>query len=148
MRKLIKLVIVGFFSCVSREQDSLIGEWKPVKVIVYDAFNNTTSVLFDKDNQETAKRNLLNEYISKSKNDSDVIESKLDKDFLRFDSASLTFKKDSTIFIENYGLIIPTTIPGWAFGEKLGGRWTQSGEKLKLLIGESTLCLQDQKTYK
>ncbi len=44
---------------------------------------------------------------------------KLEKGYLKADSAKLCFKKDSVLYVDSYGIIIPTSEPGWHFGKKL-----------------------------
>ena len=145
MRILFLSLLIVFDSCSSTGQTSLIGEWKPVKVSVYNVFSKTTSVYYDKNNQESVKEKLLSQYVLQSADDSEDFEAmdtidfrnKLDSDFLKFDSARIFFKDDSTVIVNSYGLIIPTAFPGWHFGDKVAGKWTQEKSRLKLMIGDS-----------
>lgn len=56
---------------------------------------------------------------------------------MKFDSARLVFKSDSTIYMNSNGLIIPTAVPGWHFGDKVEGKWTQHVKRLKFIIGDN-----------
>ena len=121
------------------ERISLIGQWKPVKASIYNAFSKTTFVYYDKNNQELVKEKLLSQYASgdlKTMETKDF-KNKLNSDFLKFDSAKIFFKNDSTVIVNSYGLIIPTAVPGWHFGDKVAGKWTQEKHKVKLAIGNS-----------
>lgn len=143
-------------------QLSLSGEWKPIKVTVYNAFSNATSVLYDINNLRGVKENLLKQYLSKWQIDSNNLENgsaafnsgldkefsrldtvnfktKLNTDFIKFDSARLVFKEDSTLYINSYGLIIPTAVPGWHFGDKVRGKWAQNQNELKFTIGDNKI---------
>jgi len=142
MRSLLLFFIIVFSSCSSLEHTSVIGEWVPIKVTSYNAFSNATSVAYERNSQESVKEKLFKQDVSESESDSEDIEgldttairNQIDNDFLRFDAARLVFKNDSTVIVNSYGLIIPTAVPGWHFGDIIGGTWTQSKNKLKMVI--------------
>ena len=140
-------------------QNLLIGEWKPVKVTMYNAFSKKTLVVYDDNNTEAVKGQLLKNYIlehridsanlnkdseaSKSiidrqftKLDSNDFKNKLDSRFLKYESAKLIFKKDSIVDIDSYGLITPSAVPGRAFGDRLKGVWTSNADRLKMIVSK------------
>jgi hypothetical protein len=117
MRILFLSLLIVFSSRSSNGQTSLIGEWKPVKVSVYNAFNNTTVISYDENKKKSSKKDNLKQ----------------------LDSARLIFKNDSTIIIDSYGLLIPTAVSGWRFGDKIGGKWIQEKSTVKFLIGDDKL---------
>lgn len=86
MQRLLILLAIAFFSCSSGRQTSILGEWKPVKVTVYNVFSKTTLVWYDKNNIESVKERLIKRYILEwqvnSKNleeDTTAFNSELDK---------------------------------------------------------------------
>ena len=138
-------LIIGFCSC--KNEKSLIGNWKTTKVSFHDIKSKSTFTIYDRNNEDSIKENLVQKYLNQSSSDSNEygnntteLRKELDKDFLKFKNSNLILETDSTFYMQSFGLIVPRTEPGWHFGDTLSGKWSHNNNMtLKLQLGDITI---------
>ena len=137
MQRLIIIILSIAITCSCKNQKSLIGNWDTTSVSFHDYMSKSNFTIYDRNNQDVVKEMLLKKYLEQKGDDSSGLKEKLDKDFLKYNSSNLILETDSSFFMKSFGIIIPTTEPGWHFGDTLAGKWTHYGNNtLKLEIGD------------
>jgi hypothetical protein len=66
------------------------------------------------------------------------IKSFIDKYVETFQNTSMKLIGDNSFYMNSFGLIVPTSIPGWHFGDSLEGSWAKSGDTLILSTGDES----------
>ena len=68
--------------------------------------------------------------------DENAIRDDIDKYVASALSTNMILKSDNKFYMQSNGLIVPTAVPGWHFGDTLQGTWTKVKDTLILSIGD------------
>ena len=68
--------------------------------------------------------------------DVNAMRAEIDKYVASALSTNMTLKSDNQFYMRSNGLIVPTAVPGWHFGDTLQGRWTKVKDTLVLSVGD------------
>ena len=139
------LMIAIIISASSCSEQPLSGNWKLTQLVVMDGPNLNNRVTLDLSDPDKMKSYLYEEAIKVQDllpDSSDItkeeIKSFIDKHVESFQNASMKLMGDNSFYMNSYGLIVPTSIPGWHFGDSLEGMWTKSGDTLIMSTGDET----------
>ena len=146
MQRIFLFISVFFISCFSFGQVTIIGKWKLVKVSYIDHFTKSVNTIYEVGKSDSIKKELLRIYSTQKNQDSGFInidtvafKAKLNRDFKNYQLANLQFKKASIFIMKSFGLIIPSSQPGWHFADLLSGNWASTKTTLKLTLGNKEI---------
>lgn len=149
------LLFCVFILTTSCSGQSLSGKWKLQQVDLIEVPNQTKKFTIDLTQPDKVKALLYEANIpqgemkadslsvfdkDKSSIDTTVdineMRADIDKYVASFLTTNMTLKSDNTFYMKSNGLIVPTAVPGWHFGDTLQGRWTKEKDTLVLSIGD------------
>ena len=142
---LLFLSLLAAVSCSNVKQDAIVGLWKPAKVSFVNQMHEKVLVVYETGKNGSIKQTLLKRYVHEENADLDLIKfdtvslkKELETKYAGYDSAKLSFGKDSAFLMESYGLLIPDAEAGWHFsGNSMKGKWALNNKKgLTLIIGD------------
>ena len=134
------LFLLFVFSCRQNE-DHLIGRWKVVAGRFKGGLQWETPFFADLTKPDSLRLEFFNRMTKdlalqgSTSIDSNTLMRQVDSMITYYRGASLVLKQDSSFEMFNNGFIIPNVIPGWHFGDTLGGTWSKQKESLILHIG-------------
>jgi hypothetical protein len=157
--RLTTIQILLLFSAIilttSCSGQSLSGRWKLKQVDLMDVPNQTKKFTIDLSKPDKMKallyeanipeENIKVDSLSLDNDEDNSIDTSLDVDEMKADidkyvasaiNTSMMLKSDNKFYMRSNGLIVPTAVPGWHFGDTLQGRWTKVKDTLVLSIGD------------
>jgi hypothetical protein len=150
------VIIAIVITATSCSEQSLQGKWKLRQIDVMDISHQKKEVTLDLTDPEKMKSFLYEQNLPKEQDlkpgtgdtsNNEYIDTTIDLNAMKADidkfvestlNTSMTLEKDKSFFMNSYGLIVPTALPGWHFGDSLKGSWTKSGDTLILSTGAET----------
>jgi hypothetical protein len=150
----ILLLFSATIQTTSCSGQSLSGRWKLQQVDLIDVHNQAKKFTIDLTKPEKMKtllyeanipeENIMVDSLSLDDEENGIDTSRnvnemkadIDKYVAASLNTSMTLKSDNKFYMNSNGLIVPTAVPGWHFGDTLSGRWTKVKDTLVLSIGD------------
>ncbi len=129
------ILLITFFTNCSHPL--IVGDWKPQQI----TFNSEGQEPVDIDLSDPDK--LSNELFQASWDkykandlDSNSLKTSINNLTSNYQNIKLTIDADNQFIMNNYNLIVFTTIPGWHLSDTILGRWSLIQETLTLFVGK------------
>lgn len=140
LRLILFLFLLSIFAIACNES-TLSGQWKLQKISAYDPMEKTSRTIQLNDTIQL-KNELRNYLIQDARErgyvtDSSSIHNEIRQLLQEFSKAGLLISSDSSYILAHFGLIIPTVMPGWTFGDSIMGKWATNRDTLLLTIDDS-----------
>jgi hypothetical protein len=120
---------------------SITGEWQLKELRPPDKMSRSALKLdvSHPDSMEKQLRTLFEERFPGEDYDGEEIKSEIDSIVASAQIASLRLSSNREFGLNSYGLIVPTAVPGWSFGDRLLGEWDLKKDTLSLTVGDEEI---------
>jgi hypothetical protein len=139
----IQLLLIVIFLTTSCARQGLSGNWKLQRVEIMDVPHQKKIFTLDLTRPEKIKADMYKDHQQQalaegSGIDSTELMTDINKTVSSYLQARLILDDDNQFRATGGGLIIPSAIPGWHFGDSSQGRWTKTNDTLLLFIGDDS----------
>jgi hypothetical protein len=120
----------------------LVGQWKLQQVKVFDVPHHRKMYTLDLTRPDKIKADLFKDFQQQAKEeggeiDTAEVKTDINQTVASYLKSKMTLSANYEFRIVSNGLIVPTAVPGWHFGDTLQGKWIKKNDTLVLSIGDS-----------